>query len=443
MSLTKNTSYESALFGLWLNWVIAGGVLFIPNLVSVYAPPQLIPIITYALAGALFIYNKSSLRSRKAVCPLLPTIAMRTLFMSATIMVIISIIYRRGLITYFYDQNTINSAKPFVTSLIISPVVFVNTLWESLRGKKDSACHTCFITLGSSTERGFLGKLFVQESRYQRLFLLAIATVLTIVTWGYYTFFYINVNINIPDRFFFGWVPVILFLVSIFYIGARCFTIWAYNFQDTEGSYNRLDGSSSLRILIISGDTMFLSRQDDISDSDDDDNYYDTPASLAMHFTEKLSKQKAARLLCDISKLNESDFELRFMYASSEASGERNTFHYICCPNSSDVLEESGFKGKWYNLSQIERMLHNRELTPMLAAEIHRLYTVTMAWKTYDADGNRLYKVKNYHPLFRLNGICDWDVDFNSPLWLEVSRFNEDKPLFRFRRMLRRIFDDR
>ena len=41
MSLTKNTSYESALFGLWLNWVIAGGVLFIPNLVSVYAPPQL------------------------------------------------------------------------------------------------------------------------------------------------------------------------------------------------------------------------------------------------------------------------------------------------------------------------------------------------------------------------------------------------------------------
>lgn len=145
MSLTKNTSYESALFGLWLNWVIAGGVLFIPNLVSVYAPPQLIPIITYALAGALFIYNKSSLRSRKAVCLLLPTIAMRTLFMSATIMVIISIIYRRGLITYFYDQNTINSAKPFVTSLIISPVVFVNTLWASLRGKKDSACHTCFI----------------------------------------------------------------------------------------------------------------------------------------------------------------------------------------------------------------------------------------------------------------------------------------------------------
>lgn len=439
MSSVRNTSHESALFGLWLNWIIAGGALFVPNLVSVYSPPQLIPLITYALAGALYIYNKTSLRSRKAVCPLLPTIAMRTLFISATIMVIISIIYRRGLITYFYDQDSINAAKPFVTSLIISPVVLINTLWANLRGKKYSACHICMISLGPKTERGFIGTLFAQESRFQRLFLLAISVVLTIVTWGYYTFFYINVNLNIPDRFFFGWVPVILFIISVFYIGARCFTLWAYYFQDTEGSLNRDNGTSNLRILIISGDTMFLSRQEDLSE-DMDNNCFDTPASLALHFTENLSKQKAANMLCDLSQLNTSDFELRFMYTSYEASRDCNTFHYICCPTTPEVLNESGFKGKWYNLSQIERMIHNHELTPMLAAEIHRLYTVTMAWKTYDADGFRLYKVKNYHPLFRLNGICDWDVDFNSPLWLEVSRFNEDKPLFRFRRMLRRIF---
>lgn len=128
------------------------------------------------------------------------------------------------------------------------------------------------------------------------------------------------------------------------------------------------------------------------------------------------------------------------MYVSHEASGDRNTFHYICCPTSAEVMDKSSFKGEWYNLSQLERLLHNHELSPMLAAEIHRLYTVTMAWKTYDADGHRLYKVKNYHPLFRLNGICDWDVDFNSPHWLNVARLNEDKPFFRLRRLARRIF---
>lgn len=76
----------------------------------------------------------------------------------------------------------------------------------------------------------------------------------------------------------------------------------------------------------------------------------------------------------------------------------------------------------------------------MLASEIHRLHTITMAWKTYDAEGRRLYKVKNYHPIFRLDGICDWDVDFNSPKWLDVARLNEDKRFFRLRKLWRSIY---
>ena len=80
-----------------------------------------------------------------------------------------------------------------------------------------------------------------------------------------------------------------------------------------------------------------------------------------------------------------------------------------------------------------EEMRFRQRLCAM-ATEIHRLYTITMAWKTYDSEGRRLYKVKNYRPAFRLNGICDWDVDFNSPQWLQVARFNEDKPFFKIRR---------
>ncbi len=64
-----------------------------------------------------------------------------------------------------------------------------------------------------------------------------------------------------------------------------------------------------------------------------------------------------------------------------------------------------------------------------------------MAWKTYNADGRRLYKVKNYRPIFRIKGIQDWDVDFNSPRWLNVARFNEDKPFYRLRRLFNRSND--
>lgn len=436
---SRNLTHETAIFGLWLNWVIAGGALSLPILLSVYIQPAFIPFISLALAGALLAYDRSSIRSHTAVCPLILTIVTRSLFYSAIIMVLISVIYARGFINYFYDVASINTSIPFVTLLIIAPVVFLTTLWSHIRGKKYSACQRCAIALGSTSERGFLGKIFAQESHYQRYFLLGISAVLTIVSWSYYAYFYINVNINIPDRFFFGWIPVILYLISVFYLGARCFTLWAYYCQEGSGAEHRQASSTSIRVLVISGDKFFLSREDEYNDTPDG-YLFDTPATITLRHQDEITLKKATGHFRDISRLTDGEFTLRFMYQSREASGERNTFHYICCPSSAEVIEKSAFKGHWYNLSQVERLLHNHELSPMLASEIHRLYTVTMAWKTYDAEGRRLYKVKNYRPIFRLDGICDWDVDFNSPVWLNVSRLNEDKPFFRLRRLWRSIY---
>lgn len=436
---TRNTTHETAIFGLWLNWVIAGGALSLPTLLSVYIQPLFIPIISLALAGALLVYDRSSLRSHTAVCPLILSIATRSLFYSAMIMVIISIIYTRGFINYFYDSDTLNTSIPFVTLLIEAPVVLLATTWSLIRGKKYSACQRCATILGSTSERGFLGKIFSQESHYQRYFMLGISAVLSIIAWGYYTYFYINVNINIPDRFFFGWVPVILYLISVFYLGARCFTLWAYYCQDTNSNEHHHGALTCIRVLVISGDKFFLTREEEYNDTPDG-YLFDTPATITIDYHYNIPLGKAKCHFRDISRLEDDDFTLRFMYASREAYGQRNTFHYICCPASTKTLDKSAFKGRWYNLSQVQRLLHNHELSPILASEIHRLYTVTMAWKTYDAEGRRLYKVKNYHPTFRLDGICEWDVDFNSPTWLTVARLNEDKPFFRLRKLWRSIY---
>lgn len=436
---SRNLTHETAIFGLWLNWVIAGGALSLPILLSVYIQAAFIPFISLALAGALLAYDRSSMRSHTAVCPLILTIVTRSLFYSSIIMILISVIYARGFINYFYDDATINASIPFVTLLIIAPVVFLTTLWSHIRGKKYSACQRCAISLGSTSERGFLGKIFAQESRYQRYFLLGISAVLSIVAWSYYAYFYINVNINIPDRFFFGWVPVILYLISVFYLGARCFTLWAYYCQEGGGSEHRQAAATSIRVLVIWGDKFFLTREDEYNETPDG-YLFDTPATITLRHQDEMTLKKATGHFRDISRLSDDEFSLRFMYLSREASGERNTFHYICCPTSAEVIDKSSLKGRWYNLSQVERLLHNHELSPMLASEIHRLYTVTMAWKTYDAEGRRLYKVKNYRPIFRLDGICEWDVDFNSPTWLKVARLNEDKPFFRLRKFWQRLY---
>lgn len=151
-----------------------------------------------------------------------------------------------------------------------------------------------------------------------------------------------------------------------------------------------------------------------------------------------MSLKQARDHFVEISDISPDDFSFRFMYYNDDSSGICNFYHYICCANSKEVVEKSQLPGRWYSMSQLQRLLYNHELSPMLASEIHRLYMVTMAWKTYDADGRRLYKIKNYRPMFRLNGICDWDVDFNNPLWLEVSSFNQDKPFYSIRRLWRK-----
>lgn len=92
----RNITHETAIFNLWLNWIVACGALVLPNLVSVYTPAITVPLVTFLLAGLLSVYNHTSLRSRSAVCPLLPTIAIRSLVMSGIIMICILISYTRG-----------------------------------------------------------------------------------------------------------------------------------------------------------------------------------------------------------------------------------------------------------------------------------------------------------------------------------------------------------
>ena len=435
----RNISNEMAIFNLWLNWVIAFGALCIPNIISVYTPAIVVPFVTFALGVGMLLYNQQSLRSRSAVCPLIPVIAYRVLFMSALIMMVILVSYSHGIIDRFYESELLNRKIPFLTVLIISPLTLANSLWAHFRGKRFVACQMCRMMLGSRPERGFIGKLFMQESRYQRYFIIAISTVLTLSSYAYYISFYVNVNINVPDKFFLGWVPVILYLVSIIYMATRYFTIWAYYYQTLEREDRNSSTSTTIRFLIINGDSMFLSRHDEFFDIPDL-NKFDTPAMLTYSYRGKVTIEMAAKIFADLSQIQPDEFTIRFMYYTEDSTGGHNVFHFICAPVSAQVMtEHSMFKGSWYNLSQLERLLHNRELSPMLASEIHRLYTVTMAWKTYDSDGRRLYKVKNYRPVFRLKGICDWDVDFNSHLWLKVADLNEDKPFFRLRRLLRRL----
>ena len=72
-------------------------------------------------------------------------------------------------------------------------------------------------------------------------------------------------------------------------------------------------------------------------------------------------------------------------------------------------------------------------------AEIQRIYRIAMAWKTYDRNGRRLYKIKHYRPTFHLRDLKNWEVDYNDHQWLKVARHNEDEFWYPLRRLFMRL----
>ena len=51
--------------------------------------------------------------------------------------------------------------------------------------------------------------------------MLWLSLALTMIDWAYYYFFYINVNYNTPDRFYFTFMPAAIYLFSLVYMGVR------------------------------------------------------------------------------------------------------------------------------------------------------------------------------------------------------------------------------
>lgn len=428
---------EKAIFTLWLNWVIGVGALALPEFAALFVPRSWIPVITLTVMVLLIIYRNTGQKFRASSCDLVQTICVHTLWISALIMVIISIIYARGFISLFYPEELLNMNIPYLTILIIGPVAAVTCLIYNIRGNNAGVCRRCIIQYGTSSERGFLGKVFSQESRYQVRCLMVISTVLSVVCWTYYACYYVNVNLNSSDRFFYNWIPTICYGLSVIFFGMRYFTLWSYYYNHIELNPRVRMNGSGIRFIILHEENIFLSSVEEFHDIPDG-NKYDTPAEVNLAHRDFVSIEEAAQYLVNLSGLEHDDFKMRFMYKSTDLSGQANIFHFICVLPSRAITTGTTLQGEWYTLHQLQRMLYNKELTRMLTSEIHRLHTVTMAWKTYDINGRRLYKIKNYRPAFRLKDISDWNVDFNNPRWLDVARFNEDSPLFKIRRLVRR-----
>lgn len=428
MSPSSESLTQRILIGLWTNWLVAFGSVAVVLVLPLFMSKAWLPFVVVGLAYILLVYSRRESAGVMPGCVLTLRVAFLSLFWSAMVMELINILNSRLLFDGLIDWSHANRDIPYIVGLVVFPVVSLNCIWQTIRGYGTRFCRNCQARNGFYPGNGVVSSIYSRESRYQVALILYISLTLSVIEWWYYFCYYINVNMNTPDRFFFNYMPITIIVLSLVFMWMRYANLIHVIGPMAE---NEKEQYTSVRYLVLSGDYMLLAPVDD--------RRWDTPAHTELPPEMIVNDADARKYFARI--YGGDDFRLRALYASKAHNMRTDVVHYAAfLPENADGLPEQGrLHGDWFSLDQIDRMLKTAGISAELADEIYRIFTITMAWKTYDRTGRRLYPIRHYRPTFRLRDFPDWDVDYGDLSWLAVADNNQDRPFFRTRRLWRRL----
>ncbi len=402
-------------WSLWLNWAlpfIFVILILVTASITSNAITALITISTVGLTHFIIFRNR---QNESPYCLIIPYMLEIAFFWLAVIIFILDIIGDKLL--------TELSGQPYNHNLSIMPIMFfaplciIVSLWIKIKKRKCAFCQDCIARLGKTSDRSLLGKIYYQEAVLQTNVIFSISVVLTIVEWWYYFSYYVNTNYNSLDNYFYIWLPVTFICATMIFFGLRYYSLRKFLCSDD------CNTSTIIRFLII--------KQDQICISEDKNNVYDTPYKTSVSFQRNVTDIKAIEIFEKLSGI--SNGTIKFLYQSSDYRTISNVVHFAVFLQETEAIHVPDDKIQWATIEQLKTLTDHKTLSRSLMSEINRIYTIAISWKTYDAEGKRRYKVKYYTPTFRLSDMKSWEVDYNEPLWLYVSKINEDKKFYKLR----------
>lgn len=424
---------------MWLNWVIASGALTLLVVSTLWVRHLWMPFVAFALQGLLFISVRHNRQRLFPICHLLPFTVMRIMFWSGVVMLIINGLYSRWLVDRVFDVENINHEIPFITQLIVGPVSIAVILWAKIKKSELAFCRDCKMSHGTPAERGFLGILFTQEGQFQTRLMMGLAIFCTVVSWIYYLIFYSNSYFSRMDKYVFVWSPLLLFIAALIYSAIRYISIWRYYERNIEGTNIRIGRNTRIRYILIYDNFLGLKVPDASREQmSPGDSKIDTPAWFVTRFQHHVSDIDAQEYFRQLTHIAHAD--VRFAYSNLSGNADCNIFHFLVylTEEQKEAYTRSNEEVQWFTLHEVGKLINNNETNPLLSAEIVRIHTMAMAWKTYHPDGKRRYAIKHYTPTFRLRDLHKWNIDFNDPKWLRVADNNEDVRFYRLRRFWRK-----
>lgn len=430
----RKRALDIGIVSLWFHWAMATGAVMLPILLGLWMAKTWIPVVMFLEVALLYYYIQST-ATHEPRCYLVVNTCARSIGVSACIMLLTNYLFSSGHILRFYEAESLNFEEPYIAPLVICPVLLIFSLLAYFQGFRSAFCSNCMRRYGSRSERGFIGYVYSREGRMQQILLIWFSGCCTVVTWVYYLLFYINVNYNSSDIFFFAVLPLIIYVGSLIYTGLRYMGLLYYYSREVAGSARQRGAITELRYIVVQGNSIFLAPVD----PELPNTRLDTPYSITIRYRKTIPHQEVLDDFCNLAHVDNA--RVRYLYTSESGNLDGTVNHYIAILDEDLELPlDSHPLGAWYNFYQVKQMVNAHRLAPILRAEIMRVYTIALASKTYDYEGRRLYKVKHYRPTFKLSQIPDMDVDFNDNRWLFIAANNEDRKLFRFRRFTHKLF---
>ena len=426
-----------AIKGLWQNWAVAVGLLMVLTVLAPVVPRQWLAPVNVVFYVLLQVYHSRLRRRDVPSCSRLIQQVSAVMLVTAVALVTLYFLGRGNGDHYELTGQPYDINSPLIVILITAPVATAVTLYYWLERREPLVCQQCKMRYGNVIEHGFVGDLYRREWRYQTKLLFMLSLGLSVVDWAYYMFYYVNTNLSRSDLFFFIWMPLAMYLLSLLYLGSRYHSLWVYYCHNDEANFVKRPGTTTLRFIMISNDRMLLNfyPTDARYSNGAAVKRFDTPAVAHVPYHERENSIEAVRIFKDISGIN--DAEVKFAYASPDSITFSNIFHYFVFLDDNAELIDSKLEGEWFSWGNLQQLARHSLMDRDLVAELKRIYHIAMAWKTYDSTGKRLYKIKHYRPTFRLRDLRNWDVDFNDHNWLRVARHNQDSFWYPFRRLLR------
>ncbi|MDE6317472.1 MAG: hypothetical protein K2L73_03630, partial [Muribaculaceae bacterium] len=413
------------------NWAISAGFIILPIIIAPLLSSRILPLLPIIFVGIITILDRRNRLQPSPICFRIPHMAQVILVLSAIVMVVAAI-YKAHAHVHIFTGQPIGNPDKLLPVLEISPIIIIVGLYNMLGINNPRSCRNCRNKLGEAVDRGVIGTLYTREAKTQIKFLFWSGLVIALATWIYFLFFYVTVNLNRKDTYFFTLCPLLWYVLSLIYFGVRYYTLWVYYCQNNATAKVIERKGTTIRYLVLCEDKILLHIPQISSDVIfSDDMKIDVPLRISLSFKEDVSSHEAHNYFVNASDMRDS--ETRLIFKSCDPGMYNNMFHYVAFVKDFEKASEN-LKGQWFTLAETNEMIREGMAATALAAELSRIYTVTMAWKAYDKSGNRLYEIKHYKPTFRLRDMQSWNVDYNDTNWLYVARVNEDKPFFKLRR---------